>query len=209
MISPFSKGYYHEPSSLAGGRETRPVHVTPELGQGKDENFPTADGFDADPSELQPRPADAKFESMLIYLDMCSIHRPLDDKTQFRILVESEAVLGIIALCESGQLGLVPSEALEYETGRNPNPERKAYALEVLCHARQFVSLSPKSEGVARVFQSGGPKPLDALHLACAVEAGVDDFCTCDDRLLKRARAIHDGPPKVVRPLELIGEIGP
>jgi hypothetical protein len=35
---------------------------------------------------------------MLIYLDMCSIHRPLDDKAQLRIRVEGEAVLGIIAL---------------------------------------------------------------------------------------------------------------
>ena len=41
---------------------------------------------------------------MLIYLDMCTIHRPLDDKSQLRVLVESQAVLGIIALCESGQV---------------------------------------------------------------------------------------------------------
>ena len=41
---------------------------------------------------------------MLVYLDMCSIQRPLDDKTQLRILVECEAVLGIIALCESGNV---------------------------------------------------------------------------------------------------------
>ena len=30
-----------------------------------------------------------------------------------------------------------------------------------------------------------------------------------DDRLLKRAREIRVGPPKVVSPLELIAEIGP
>ena len=65
---------------------------------------------------------------MLIYLDMCSICRPLDDKSQLRVLVESEAVLGIIAVCESGQAELVSSDALDYESERNPNPERKAYA---------------------------------------------------------------------------------
>jgi hypothetical protein len=37
----------------------------------------------------------------------------------------------------------------------------------------------------------------------------MDDFCTCDDRLLKRARAIHTGPPRVVSPLELMTEIAP
>ena len=61
----------------------------------------------------------------------------------------------------------------------------------------------------ARLLNEAGLKPLDALHFACAVEAGADYFCTCDDRLLKRARVIHSGPPQVVSPLELIKEIGP
>jgi hypothetical protein len=51
---------------------------------------------------------------MLIYLDMCSIHRPLDDKSQVRILVESEAVLSIVALCESGRAELsIKSDEIE------------------------------------------------------------------------------------------------
>jgi predicted nucleic acid-binding protein len=57
-------------------------------------------------------------------------------------------------------------------------------------------------------YNEAGLKPLDALHLSCAVEAGADYLCTCDDRFLKRARAVHSGPPKVVNPLELIREIG-
>jgi predicted nucleic acid-binding protein len=145
---------------------------------------------------------------MLIYLDMCSIHRPLDDRTQLRILVESEAVLGIVALCASGQCALVSSDALEYEAGRNPHPDRLAYALDVLRHAQRFVRVSPEVERRARAYHEAGLKPLDALHLSCAVEAGADYFCTCDDRLLKRARAVHNGPPKVLSPLELIGELG-
>ena len=39
---------------------------------------------------------------MLLYLDMCSLQRPLDDKTQLRIALEAEAVLGILALCQAG-----------------------------------------------------------------------------------------------------------
>ena len=64
------------------------------------------------------------------------------------------------------------------------------------------VRLSAAIEERAHVFHKGGLRPLDALHLACAVEAAADYFCTCDDRLLKRAKAIHTGPPKVVNPLE-------
>jgi hypothetical protein len=46
------------------------------------------------------------------------------------------------------------------------------------------------------------------LREPCAVAAGADYLSTCDDRFLKRARAIHSGPPKVVNPLELVREIG-
>jgi predicted nucleic acid-binding protein len=145
---------------------------------------------------------------MVIYLDMCSINRPFDDKSQLRIFVESQAILGIIALCESGQAEIISSDALEYETGRNPHPERKEYALDVLGNAQRIIRLSPAIEERARVFHEGGLRPLDALHLACAVDADADYFCTCDDQLLKRAKAVHSGRPKVVSPLELIREIG-
>src|SRR5439155_5692118 len=134
--------------------------------------------------------------------------RPLDDKTQLRVLVEAEAVLGILGLCESGQAQLLASEALAYETARNPQPIRKAHALGVLATASRTVPLSPEIEKRAGELNQLGIKPLDALHLACAIDAGADYFCTCDDRFLKRARAAHSGPPKVVSPLELIAEIG-
>lgn len=145
---------------------------------------------------------------MLIYLDMCSLQRPLDDRSQLRVRLEAEAVLGIIAFCESGQAELVSSAALGFEAGRNPHPVRKAHALSILGKAPHAVGLSPDVEQRARAFTQAGLKPLDALHLSCAVEAGADYFCTCDDRLLKRARAAHTGAPKVVSPLELVAELG-
>lgn len=57
---------------------------------------------------------------MKIYLDMCSIQRPLDTKPQPRIAVEAEAILGIPALCEAGQVELMSSDMLLFELGRNP-----------------------------------------------------------------------------------------
>lgn len=47
---------------------------------------------------------------MKIYLDMCSIQRPLDTKTQPRIAVEAEAILGVLKLCEAEQVELMSSE---------------------------------------------------------------------------------------------------
>jgi predicted nucleic acid-binding protein len=96
---------------------------------------------------------------------------------------------------------------LEFEVERNPHPVRKEYALKVLAKAVVLIHTDGDIEELARRFQAEGMKPLDALHLASAVIAKADYFCTCDDRLLKRAKAAHTGQTKVVSPLELITEV--
>lgn len=144
---------------------------------------------------------------MKIYLDNCSLQRPLDSKNQTRIVLEAEAVLGILTLLESGRVELVSSEALLFEIDRNPNMTRQEYALEVLSKAKTFVILTERVEKRARKFDALGIKPLDALHLASAEEAQADYFCTCDGRLLKRARAISGLRMRVVSPVELIKEL--
>ncbi len=146
---------------------------------------------------------------MLIYLDMCSLQRPFDGTDQPRVRAEAEAVLGIIALCEAGGAELLSSFALEYENDRNPFPLRKSQTSRVLAIAGRFIELSSEVERRALAYQQAGLKLLDASHLACAVEAGADYFCTCDDRLRKRSATILAGPPKVVTPVELIEEIAP
>lgn len=57
---------------------------------------------------------------MKIYLDVCAIQRPLDSASHLRVALEAEAVLGILALCESGHVQIVSSDALVYETKQNP-----------------------------------------------------------------------------------------
>ena len=144
---------------------------------------------------------------MKIYLDMCSLQRPLDTKAQLRIAIEAEAILGIIALCEAGHAEPLASQALVFEIERNPHPVRKRYAVEVLSTAKLFVQADSPGAARARTFQALGIKPLDALHLASAVEAKADYFCTCDDRFLNRAKTVDTLPTKVVSPLELIAEV--
>ena len=63
---------------------------------------------------------------MRIYLDTCSLQRPLDDRTQPRINIEAEAVLTILRLIESSHLELLSSEALGFEINRIPNLLQKA-----------------------------------------------------------------------------------
>lgn len=144
---------------------------------------------------------------MKVYLDSCCIQRPLDSRTQVRIVLEAEAVLGILALVEAGELELLSSDALIFETDRIPHPTRQEYALEVLSRASTVLILSDGVEERARGLAATGLRPLDALHLAFAEDAQATHFCTCDDRLLVRARAVAKPWTRVVSPIELIGEL--
>ena len=62
---------------------------------------------------------------MKVYLDMCSIQRPLDSQDDIRVATEAQAVLGVLRLCEAGHVTLVGSDALLFELEKNPHPIRK------------------------------------------------------------------------------------
>jgi predicted nucleic acid-binding protein len=146
---------------------------------------------------------------MKIYLDACSLQRPLDNKRQMRVALEAEAILGVLTMCEAGDLELISSEALVYETERTPQLSRREYGREVLAKASAFIQVNDAIEERARTFTAAGIKPLDALHLASAEDARADYFCTCDDRFLKKARNLPGLKLKVVSPVELAEEFGP
>jgi predicted nucleic acid-binding protein len=133
----------------------------------------------------------------------------MDDQAHFRIHMETEAVLGVLAWCEAGKAELVSSVALNYEVDHNPHPVRKAFVQEILLNSRLIIQASASVEQRARHYGVQGIKPLDALHLACAVDAQASYFCTCDDRFLRRAKQIDTGQTQVVSPLELIEVIEP
>ena len=144
---------------------------------------------------------------MKVYLDACSLQRPLDSRNQIRVALEAEAILGVLRLCEIGRIELMSSEALTFETGKIQNAIRQEYSWQTLSLAKWFVSLDDQIEQRAREFLAFNIKPLDALHLAMAEVGQADFFCTCDDRLLKKAREIIDLRTKVVSPIELIDEV--
>lgn len=144
---------------------------------------------------------------MKIYLDNCSLQRPLDSRTQTRIALEAEAVIGILEQVQMGRVTLVSSEALLFRIQRNPFEIRKEYALTVLESADLVVASDDSVKNRAREFEVAGIKPLDAAHLALAEKAEVDYFCTCDDRLLRRAKTIISLKINVASPIELIKEL--
>jgi predicted nucleic acid-binding protein len=142
-----------------------------------------------------------------IYLDLCAIQRPLDTPSQIRIVLEAEAVLGIITFCDSGQAELLSSEALIYESEQSSLPIRKEHALAVLAKAKDTVNITEKEKSRAENLMTFGIKPLDALHMASAESGNADYFCTCDDKLLRNSKRIKDLMVKVVNPVDLVQEI--
>ncbi|MFP4439316.1 MAG: PIN domain-containing protein [Chloroflexaceae bacterium] len=144
-----------------------------------------------------------------MYLDNCSLQRPLDDKSQVRVMLEAEAVLSVIGLSQQGAVELVHSDALRYEIERTPNLQRKLFAIESLQSATRHINFTERVIDRAKELEQSGIKPLDALHVASAEEAEATFFCTCDDRLVKRLKSLSALTVTVVTPLELIQEILP
>lgn len=142
-----------------------------------------------------------------VYLDTCSIQRPLDILNQTRIRLEAEAVLGVLERVEASKIELISSTVLEMETARNPLMIRREHGIQVLSRATSVMFVNDQIEKRAREFVQHGLHAADALHLAAAEAAKADYFCTCDDHFLRRAQIINDLQLGVVSPLELIEKI--
>lgn len=142
-----------------------------------------------------------------IYLDMCSLQRPLDKQSQLRVVLETQAILGVLALCEAGLVELIASDVLVFEAEASPDAVRRNYSAQVIAKATEFVQTNELVKRQAQEFVASGIKPLDALHLASAIAAQANYFCTCDDRFLKKARSLGTAPTRVVSPVELVAEL--
>jgi predicted nucleic acid-binding protein len=144
---------------------------------------------------------------MRIYLDTCCLQRPLDDQTQPRIRVETEAVFAILASVQDGATKLLTSEALEFEISRIPDEQRRREALAILTLASERLALTEESEQLAESFAQAGLSAMDALHLALAATAKATFFVTADDKLLRRAKLLQSLTVTPVSILGLISEI--
>lgn len=141
---------------------------------------------------------------MKLYLDTCSIQRPLDTLNQTRLRLEAEAILGILEQVDSGMVQLVSSTVLELEIARNSLDVRREHGQQVLGRATITLEVDEAAEKRAGEFAQRGLAAMDSLHLAVAESAKVDYFCTCDDKFLRRARTIPNLSTVILSPLELI-----
>ncbi len=125
---------------------------------------------------------------MKIYLDVCCLNRPFDDRKQDRVRLESEAVLAILGRCQDEGWILLGSEVIDLEISRMPDGERKQKVGLLSSIARLRVVVGDAVERRAVELERLGFKAFDALHIACAEAGGADVLLTTDDRLLRKAR---------------------
>ena len=140
---------------------------------------------------------------MKIYIDTSSLNRIFDDQTQGRIYLEASAMLLVFSLIENREVDIVASDVLIFENSKNPYEERKLFVNAVLKHAKQFQIVDEKILKKVQRIETLGIKGIDALHLACAEESGVDTLISCDDKIIKQ----YNGRLKAINPIEFARNI--
>ena len=116
-------------------------------------------------------------------------------------------MIAILAACETGDATLVSSEVLLAEIAGTFDLERRETTLGILGIAQETIVVGEEIEERAQELENFGIGTMDTLHLASAEAGRAEYFCTCDDKLLKRARAINGLETKAVSPIELFEEI--
>jgi len=135
-----------------------------------------------------------------IYLDTCSYNRPFDDQTQLRISLETQAKLYIQSLIKNDKLDLIYSYVCFYENYINPFENKKLSIFEFSRNAKHYVVENDNILLKANIISKTGIKPLDALHLSCAINAEADYFITVDDGILR----YNTGEIKIYDPITFI-----
>lgn len=120
-----------------------------------------------------------------VYLDNCTYNRPFDDQSQLRISLETQAKLYIQSLIRSNKVDLIYSYVCFYENYINPFENKRLSIFEFSKYAKYSVDESQNILVKAHEIMRENIKPLDALHLSCAINAQADYFITVDDGILR------------------------
>jgi predicted nucleic acid-binding protein len=139
---------------------------------------------------------------MLIYLDICCFNRPFDDQTDLIVRLQTEAKLYVQDMIRAGKLSLVWSAIMDAENAANPDINRKVAVGDWQKLGAVDISTSQRVEDIASELALIGVKPMDALHVASAIEAQAEYFLTTDKALLRKM-AQHNNL-RVLDPVDFI-----
>lgn len=145
---------------------------------------------------------------MRLYFDMNIYNRIFDDQNQFRIKLETIAILSLFELIEKGKYALNWSFMLEFENTNNPYPSRRLHIQKVsgVCSSK----IEPSTEILElakQIMENSNSREKDAIHLACAVSSDCSYFLTCDDSLVKTINRNISTLRPIIKSTELINPV--
>ena len=143
---------------------------------------------------------------MKVYLDNCCFNRPFDDQTLLSTRLETEAKLKIQEKIKAADISLGWSYILDFENNANPFLERQIEIQRWKKLAYSFTNETPEILAQMNQLMTLGLKPVDALHIACAIDLKCDYFLTVDKGILKKADKIAS--ITVTSPINLIIDWG-
>ncbi len=126
---------------------------------------------------------------MRLYLDLCCFNRPFDDQSQLLVRLQTEAKLAVQESIRNGTHTLIWSAILDLENADNPDPERKTAIAAWKSLAEVHVITTVAVEDLATTLAGDELKPMDALHMASAIEAGAGCFLTTDNQILRKMKS--------------------
>ncbi len=141
---------------------------------------------------------------MKVYLDNCCFNRPFDDQSSLTVLLETEAKLSIQNSIRAGKVALGWSYVLDYENAANPFEERRLEIQQWRELSNSYTEETPPIIEDMNRFITIGIKPLDALHIACAIALDCDCFLTVDKGILKKSILISDIQVFIMNPIDFI-----
>jgi len=141
---------------------------------------------------------------MRVYLDNCCFNRPFDDQDSLTVRLETEAKLQVQSMVKSGVLMLGWSYVLDFENAANPYEERRTEIQRWVEIADQYVEETSEILNSMRAAVAKGLKPLDALHLACAMAMPCEIFLTVDKGVLRKA-SLFEGI-RILSPISFVME---
>jgi predicted nucleic acid-binding protein len=127
---------------------------------------------------------------MKVYLDNCCFNRPFDDQSSITIRLETEAKLNIQQKIKSKDISLAWSYVLDFENNANPLEERKIEIQKWKGLSSSFTNETSEILSEMNRLTIIGLKPIDALHVASAIELNCDQFITVDKGILKMSHLI-------------------
>lgn len=125
-----------------------------------------------------------------VYLDNCCFNRPYDSQDSMAIRLETEAKLSIQDDIKSGLIELAWSYILDFENDANENTLKKRIIGEWVKYSVIDIDETEKIIEFAEYLSGKGFKENDALHVACAVDAGCNYFITVDKGVLNKSNML-------------------